>query len=538
MRRLLLFVSLLAVAALFVVPAAAQDETFQLTILHTNDTHSAHDPNATGHGGAARQAAVVNQIREEVENVLLLDAGDRFTGTLYHQQYRGEDQILLMNAIGYDAMTLGNHEFDDGEDVLLNFLQGLDFPVVSANIDFTAFPEIDELVEPYTILDVNGEQIGVIGLTTPTTPDASSPSDDITFDDDLLGIVTEAVEALTAEGVNKIILVAHTGVEVDLDLMPQLAGVDVFLGGHSHTLFSNTYAVAGDNAYPVVAETTAGEPIVYGQTGSNLQYLGRLDVEFDANGVLTSFGGDTILLSRYITPDPEIEAILDELSAPLEELRATPIGAEASVFLVGDRAVCRVEECNLGNVIADAMLAETGAQIAIMNGGGIRASIDEGEITLGEVLTVLPFGNLTATFDISGADIIAALENGVSALVVEGDQVSRDGAGGRFPQVGGIRFTFDPTQEVGSRVVSVEVRGEDGEYAPIDPEAIYSVVSNDFLRLGGDGYEMFLENAIDPYDFGKPLDQVVAEYMAANSPIAGELEGRITMINATLPPAE
>ncbi len=538
MRRLLLFVSLLALAALLVVPAAAQDEPFQLTILHTNDTHSAHDPNATGYGGAARQASVVNQIREEVENVVLLDAGDRFTGSLYHQQYRGEDQIQIMNAIGYDAMTLGHHEFDDGEDVLLNFVQGLNFPVVSANIDFTAFPDIDELVEPYTILDVSGEQIGVIGLTTSSTPDASSPSDDITFSDDLLGIVTEAVDALTAEGVNKIILVTHTGVEVDLDLMPQLSGVDVFIGGHSHTLFSNTYAAAGDNAYPVVAETPAGEPIIYGQTGSNLQYLGRLDVTFDENGVLTSFGGDTILLSRYITPDAEIEDMLTELSGPIEELRVTPIGAEASGFLNGERSVCRVEECSLGSIIADAMIADTGAQIAIMNGGGVRASIDEGEITLGEVLTVLPFGNLTATFDISGADIIAALENGVSALPVEGDQVMRDGAGGRFPQVGGMRFTFDPTQDVGSRIVSVEVRGEDGEYAPIDPEAIYSVASNDFMRLGGDGYEMFLENAIDPYDFGKPLDQVVAEYMAENSPISGEPEGRITMVNATLQPAE
>ena len=538
MRRVLLFVSLLALAALLVVPAAAQDETFQLTILHTNDTHSAHDPNATGYGGAARQASVVSQIRDEVENVVLLDAGDRFTGSLYHQQYRGADQIMLMNAIGYDAMTLGNHEFDDGEDVLLPFVEGLNFPVVSANIDFTAFPDIDALIEPYTILDVNGEQIGVIGLTTSTTPDASSPSDDITFSDDLLGIVEEAVEALTAEGVNKIILVSHTGVEVDLDLMPQLSGVDVFLGGHSHTLFSNTYAAAGDNAYPVVAETPAGEPIIYGQTGSNLQYLGRLDVEFDADGVLTSYGGDTILLSRYITPDPEIEDMLTELAGPIEELRVTPIGAEASVFLVGERNVCRVEECNLGNVIADAMIADTGAQIAIMNGGGIRASIDEGEITLGEVLTVLPFGNLTATFDISGADIVAALENGVSALPVEGDQVMRDGAGGRFPQVGGIRFSYDPTQEVGSRIVSVEVRGEDGAYAPIDPEAIYSVASNDFLRLGGDGYEMFLENAIDPYDFGKPLDQVLAEYMAENSPITGEIEGRITLVNATLQSAE
>ncbi|MDX2162814.1 MAG: 5'-nucleotidase C-terminal domain-containing protein [bacterium] len=515
---------------------SAQDETFALTLLHTNDTHAAHEPNGAGNGGVARQAAVVNQIRAEGGNVLLLDSGDRFTGSLYHQQYRGADQVQLMNVLGYDAMTLGNHEFDDGEAVLLSFVGGLEFPVVSANIEWGSFAELAAAVAPYTVLDVNGQQVGVIGLTTNDTTVTSSPSPEIGFGD-YLPAVESAVAELTEQGVNKIILLTHIGIQFDLELLPQLSGVDVVLGGHSHTLFSSSARASGENStYPVAVETAAGETVYYAQNGANNQYVGRLDVQFDAEGVITSINGDAIFLSRYITPDPAVEAILTELSGPIEELRATEIGAEAGVFLVGDRTVCRVEECNLGNLITDAMLAETGAQIAIMNAGGIRADIDEGAITLGEVLTVLPFGNLTSTFQLTGADVIAALENGVSRTTVENGEIVRAGANGRFPQVGGIRFSFDPTLEAGSRIVSVEVRGEDGSFSPIDPAATYEVVANDFLRTGGDGYSVFAENAIDPYDFGKPLDQVVAEYMAAQALVEPELEGRITPVNATVQP--
>jgi 5'-nucleotidase len=467
-------------------------------------------------------------------NVLLLDGGDRFTGTLFHQQYRGDDQIQIMNALGYDAMTLGNHEFDDGEEVLLNFVSGLEFPVVSANVDWASFAELDELIDEFAIVEVGGEQIGIIGLVTPDTPELTKASDELTFNADLIGVTQAAIDALTAEGVNKIILVTHVGLDVDMQIAAGVTGLDVIVGGHSHSLLSNAY-VASEGTYPIAVEDAEGNIVYIVQAGSNTRYLGRLDLTFDAEGVVTSAGGDTILLSRYITPDPELEAIVTELAGPIEELRATPIGAEATVFLTGDRTVCRVEECNLGNLLADALRAETGAQIAITNGGGLRADIDVGEVTLGEVLTVLPFGNLTATFDLTGADVIAALENGVSRVVVENGEVVRAGANGRFPQVSGVRFSYDPTLEAGSRVSDVEVLNAAGEYEPIDPEAVYSVASNDFMRQGGDGYTMFAENAIDPYDFGTPLDQVLAQYMTANTPLAPAQEGRITVVNATLP---
>jgi len=534
LRKLFVILSVLVVAALMFGVVAAQDETFALTIMHSNDTHAAHQPNSAGDGGVARQAAVINQIRAEGGNTLLLDAGDRFTGTLFHRVYLGQDQVEIMNLLGYDAMTLGNHEFDNGDEVLLAFVQGLDFPVVSANITF-ADTSLANAVSPYVVLDVAGQMLGVIGLTTADTPEIASPGAGTIFSSDLVGAVESAVAELTEQGVNKIIALTHVGIDVDQSVLAQLNGVDVVIGGHSHTLLSNTYSAAAAE-YPIEAETAAGEPIIYVQAGANNLYLGRLDVEFDAAGLLTGFGGDSIFLSRYITPDPLADALIAELAVAIDVLRTTEIeGAVASTELIGDRAVCRVEECDLGNYITDAMLAETGAQIAITNGGGIRANIDEGPVTVGDVLTVLPFGNLVSTFELTGADVIAALEHGVGRVAVDNGVVVRDGASGRFPQVGGMRYSYDPTQLEGSRIVSAELLNEDGSYSPIDPAATYSIASNDFMRRGGDGYVVFAENAINPYDFGRPLDEVLAIYMQTLGEAGSLIEGRITVVGATLP---
>jgi 5'-nucleotidase len=203
--------------------------------------------------------------------------------------------------------------------------------------------------------------------------------------------------------------------------------------------------------------------------------------------------------------------------------------------LVGDRKVCRVEECNLGNLITDAMRAYSKAQIAIENGGGIRSNVPVGadipadlkltdtlKVTEGDILTVLPFGNVVATFELKGSDVIAALENGVSQV---------EGGAGRFPQVSGIRFSWDGSKEFGSRIVSVDVLGADGTYSPIDPDATYTVATNDFMRIGGDGYAVFKDKAINPYDGGSPLDLVLADYIKANSPVNPQVEGRITRVD-------
>ncbi len=519
--------SILVLLLLLVGVAGAQDDSYQLTIMHTNDVHGHHEPQRNGDGGAARQATVVNLIRAEVDNHLLLDGGDRFTGTLFHVQYRGQDSVQIMNAIGYDAMALGNHEFDDGSEVLAAFVQGLNFPALSANTDFSEDPMLAGLIEPSVILDVGGEQIGIIGLTTPETAILAKPSEFLVFHYDLINVTQEQVDMLTAQGVNKIILLTHIGYGADLEVAQGVSGVDVVVGGHTNTFLSNSYSGALGE-YPTVVESASGEPVLVVQASTKTVYLGRLDVEFDGDGLVADWDGDAILLSRYISPDPDISDLIAGLAEPIAELAAKPVG-EAAMALTGTSPrLCRIGECLLGNVITDAVLEDTGVDIVFQNGGGIRADIDEGEVTLGEVLNVLPFGNLISTFELSGADVMAVLENSVSRVEVDADNNPIvDGASGRFMQVAGLRYSYDATQEAGSRVLSAEVM-QDGEYVAVDAEAIYSVATNDFIRAGGDGFAMLTENAINPYDQGRPLDQVVADYIAANSPISVMMEGRIT----------
>jgi len=523
MRKFLTLTIVAGLSLAAVISFAQDEEPFTLTVMHTNDTHSFHEPNGDGDGGAPRQATVVEQIRSEVENSILLDGGDRFTGTLFHVQYLGQDSAAIMNAIGYDAMTLGNHEFDNGDDILSEFIDAVEADVVTANVDFSESPVLADRVEPYVVYDIADTQVAVVGLVVPETAILSSPGDELVFEYDLISVAQSAVDELTEQGVNKIILLTHIGLTADMEIARNVTGIDLIVGGHSHTLLSNTYASAFDQ-YPVAVQNPDEQDVLVVQAGSQTQYLGRLDLEFDADGVITDYEGDTIFLSRYIAEDEEVAEILAELAGPIETLRAEVIG-QSDVFLTGDRTVCRVEECNLGNLITDALRADTGAQIAITNGGGIRADIDEGNVTYGEVLTVLPFGNLVSTLELTGADVIAALENGVSQVTLTEDGlIQRDGASGRFPQVSGINYTFDPTQEPGSRIVEVTL--EDG--TALDPEATYTIATNDFMRNGGDEYTVLDENAIDPYDFGKPLDQVLIEYIQENGPVAPATEGRIT----------
>ena len=527
-RKLFILFVLLASLAVLVVAQDEEAEPYQLTIMHTNDVHAAHETNRDGDGGAARQKTVVDQIRGEVDNSLLLDGGDRFTGTLFHIQYRGQDSVQIMNAIGYDAMTLGNHEFDDGDSVLAAFVEGLEFPVVTANVDFSESEILADLIDPYAILDVGGESIGIIGLVTPETDILSNPGPELVFEHDLIAVTQGAVDELTEAGVNKIVLLTHIGYAADLEVAQGVSGVDVVVGGHTNTFLSNQYAGA-IGEYPTVLESASGEPVLVVQASTRTVYLGRLDVEFDADGVLSDWEGDAILLSRYISPDPEVSDLIAGLAEPIAELTAQRVGDSAIELTGADPRLCRIEECLLGNLINDALLWETGAQIAFSNGGGIRANIDAGEVTVGEVLNVLPFGNLVSTLELTGADVWEVLENSVSRIVLGDDGLpSLDDASGRFMQVGGMRYSYDATQDEGSRVVSADVL-IDGEYVPLDLEATYTIATNDFVRNGGDGYETLAEDALNPYDFGRPLDQVFADYIAANSPVEPVLEGRITL---------
>ncbi|MFQ5612325.1 MAG: bifunctional metallophosphatase/5'-nucleotidase [Anaerolineae bacterium] len=529
---------------LSVAPAAAQGGDFSLTVLHTNDVHArilqfnrfggscGEDDAAEGKcfGGVARRKTMIDQVRAEGGNVVLLDGGDQFQGTLFYNQYKGEAAQTFMNALGYDAMAVGNHEFDDGPEVLARFIAGANFPILSANIDASQEPSLADLLKPFAVLEIGGEQIGVIGYTTEDTAILSSPGPNVAFNN-IEESVAAAVAELEAMGVNKIIAVSHSGFNRDRQVAAAVDGLDVIVAGHTNTFLSNTDEDA-EGPYPVVVNSPNGNPVLLVSDFTWGKYLGRLDVTFDADGVPVSWEGEPILLDASVAEDPDILAQAEALNEPLAELRNTIVGS-AAVDLNGDRASCRFEECNMGNLIADAIVWATsaqGTQIAIQNGGGIRASIPAGDVSLGDVLEVLPFGNTIATFELSGADVVAALENGVSRA----ENPENEGTG-RFPQVAGLRYSWNPDLPEGSRIVSVEVKNEDGSYSPIDPNAIYKVAANNFMRGGGDGYSVFAENAINPYDFGPTLDEAVAIYIGLNSPVAPEVEGRISRVEEAAP---
>lgn len=539
MKKLVLCATLSASMLALAAQTARAD--FTLNILHINDWHSriesinrfdstcSSDDEQEGKcfGGAARLVTAVGDARARYAdgNVLFLNAGDNFQGTLFYSTYKGAVEAEFLNLMKTDAMAVGNHEFDDGEEGLVTFLDAAKFPVLSANVLPSHSSKLGDRVKASVVLDVGGEKIGIVGAVANDTAELSSPGDHVLIAEDV-ATITSAVEALKAEGVNKIIALTHVGYPRDLAAIAKIPDVDIVVGGHTNTLLSNTNEKA-DGPYPTWVNNPGGYkvPVVHAYAYS--KYLGDIAVTFDDGGVVTGASGEPVLLDSSVKPDQAVLDRIAELGAPIEELKAKRV-SEATAPIDGDRKSCRARECQMGNLVADAMLDRVksqGVQIAIQNGGGLRASIDAGDITMGEVLTVLPFQNTLATFELSGADIVASLESGVSQI--------EDGKG-RFPQVSGLRYTFDlnvaPNE---GRISDVEVN-EGGTWTAIDSEKAYGLVSNNFMRAGGDGYKLFAENAQNAYDFGPGLELVVAEYLASNQPYEPYLDGRITEVSATM----
>ncbi|WP_179379545.1 bifunctional metallophosphatase/5'-nucleotidase [Jannaschia marina] len=518
------FLTATAALALTAGTAAADGHAaYTLHILHINDLHSRIEPinrfdstcsaedDAAGEcfGGVARVKTFIDAKRAELEgeNLIVLDAGDQFQGSLMYTTFKGDVEAEMMNAIGFDAMAVGNHEFDDGPEQLAEFSGEVEVPIISGNLDLSQSDVLgDEQVADHIILEVGGERIGIVSALATDTTETSSPGPNVIFQDEIEALQAD-VDALTEEGVTKIIALTHVGLPKDREIAEGVTGLDAIVGGHSHTLLSNT-----EEDTPSYPTEVNGVPIV--QAYAYSKYVGHLTLEFDAEGNVLSATGDTSLLDASVTPDEEIAARIAELAGPIEELKARVIG-ESAEAIEGSREVCRAQVCAMGVLIADAMLdrvADQGIDIAIQNGGGIRASIDAGEVTMGEVLTVLPFQNTLSTFRVDGAAILAALENGVSEI--------EEGAG-RFPQVAGMSYAFDASAEPGSRISDVMVGGE-----PLDPAKTYGVVSNNYVRNGGDGYAMFVD-AADAYDFGPDLADVTAEYLAENGPYTPFTDDRI-----------
>lgn len=510
------------------------EENWKLTVMHTNDTH-AHLAEV------ARRATLVKQIRAEEKDSLLLDAGDVFSGDLYFTKWFGLADLAFMNMMGYDAMTFGNHEFDQGTGALAEFVKKAQFPLVSSNIDFSTNQDMLPLLKspttldaaapktttqagvyPYVVLDVNGHQVGVFGLTTEDTAETSNGGKAVKFND-ATASAAATVAAMEKEGLNIIIALSHLGYARDQKLALDVEGIDLIVGGHTHTKL---------DAPEIVVDDVHGTPTAIVQANEWGKFLGRVDVVFDSEGVVLTGPGQTTghLIAvdpEQVTEDAKAKEVLAPYNEELEEMKKQPVGQAAAV-LDGVRENVRSKETNLGNLIADGMLEKARqlkeADVALMNGGGIRAPIDEGEITMGELRTVMPFGNTLFVLDVTGQQLKDGLENGISGA-------KSDDLPGKFPQIAGMTFKWDPAQPEGGRVFDVQIKQGDA-YVPLNLSATYRLATNSFVATGGDGYASFaeaIEQGAYHEDLGYPDYEIFMEHVERlGGTVNPSVEGRIT----------
>lgn len=546
-------------AVVIAVLITGQAAAFDLTLLHVNDSHSYLD--ATGKtltpegkktsaqlGAWARLTTAVDDVRAEKGNVALLHAGDAVQGGLYFMKYNGRPEMEFLNRLDFDAFTLGNHEFDKGPAFLEKFLRYTDVPVLGANINIPEKSRLAAHINPYTILEYGSDRVGVVGLTTSETAIISVPGKSISFADEE-ETARKYVKELQAQGIDKIILLTHVGLARDMKLAARIPGVDVIVGGHSHTLLGDQTAmkdigVHAKGPYPVVVKGADGNDVYVVQAWKWARVLGRLNLTFDDKGMVTQAKGSPVLLvgdtfrrtgksgGKVVLEGTSRKAIIKAINdSPVAEV--VPLNTAAEKFLtpyskgvekmhkeiigiameplyhirvpgVTESGEKLPEGSLLAPIVCKAMLnklATTGkpAQIALQNAGGVRKFMDAGNITVGTVYTILPFNNTLVLLTLTGAQIRQALENGVT----RGD--------GAFPYVSGARYTADMTKPEGERVTVMEIR-KDRKWEPLEADATYTLVTNAFLANGGDGYAV-LKDAATRHDTGFVEAASLAEYV-------------------------
>ncbi len=544
----------------------APDDRFSLTVMHLNDTHSHLVPEPGSlildgtktyveMGGMARIKTKVDRIRSRDEHSLLLHAGDAVQGTLYFTRYQGEADMAALNLLGVEAMAVGNHEFDKGPKLPADLAGFADFPLLGANIDRTREPRLQGRIGDYVIRNIDGEQVGIVGLITPETAYVSTPGGTVGFAD-----VHETAELVVNElqraGVNKIIALTHEGFAQDLELARSVNGIDLIVGGHTHTLLGREqpFGLMPEGAYPVRVESPDGSPVYIVQAWSKSRILGVLRAAFDTAGEIVEASGEPVMLlgdtfrrkdgsgnKMAVTGDarqrilgeiaaaPELEVVSEnpamaELIAPYSEgiraMKTTVVARVAKdlphVRIPGrDRSGPR-PECPHGSLVAPLVTNSMGwksdanglnVDFSLVNAGGVRTPLEAGALTVGDVYTLLPFGNTLVVLELSGAQVAAALEQGVD--------IALGGNNGAFPYAGNLRCQMDLNAPRGSRVTKIEIRRSPKAWEALDPEKIYRAVVSSYLAGGGDGYTVFKNASGYRYDTGFVDTEVFLDYAAA-----------------------
>lgn len=489
-------------SAILFAAVAVQSQT-TLTLLHTNDLHAHVEPTAIRgkfYGGYARQATLIKRLRASEPNTLLLNGGDTFQGTLYFNVYEGMADLAFMNAAGYDAMAVGNHEFDKGPAALTKFAKWAAFPLLSANLDLTLEPELDQVVSPYVIKEVNGIKVGIIGATTVDLLSISSPGPNVKMLD-LEKELQSIVDELTRKRIYHVILVSHCGYEEEKVLASRIRGLDVIVGGHSHSMLGKVdregFISRGD--YPTVVKNPTGSDCLVVQAWEWGKVLGKIRVKFNKIGRVSGYeGAEPIVIDDSIPEDQAVKSMLLALEAPILELKTKVVGSAAA----------RLSRNDLGGIIADAMLAGTaqqGSQIAFMNPGGVRSDLEPGDITYGAAISVQPFGNTMVVLDLTGKEITDTLEQMI---------MRNNGEGSPMHASKGFEYKIDRSAPAGSKITNASLNG-----IPIVPTQTYRIVTNNFMANGGDGMTIMQAAKGTRIETGFLDLDVFLAYIKANSPI-------------------
>lgn len=498
--RLLIFV--LAVA----VTSSAQqkpDCTVRVTLLQVNDVYQFAPVDQGARGGIARVLTLKEEIQKQSPNILFLLAGDTISPSVESITYKGAQMIDAWNTAGLDYATFGNHEFDFGPDVLRERMKESRFKWIVANvIDKKTGGPFGNAV-PFVIREFDGVKVGIFGLVLEETKITSRPGPDVDF---LSPCETarKMVADIHARGANTVIALTHLSMSEDKEVA-RCADVDVIIGGHEHTLL----------------ESASGGAPIFKMT-SDARELGQIDLNISkANGSVQSIDWKVTPVTRETKEDERFASIYQKYGTVLKDL-SQPVGS-TSVELDARSAVNRTRETNIGDFIADAFRAATGADVALVNGGMIRADeiIRPGPLTRREVLSILPFKNKVVKLEVTGATLRQALEHGVA-------RSAEDAEPGRFPQVSGVRFTFDAKRPAGSRIVNLEVNGK-----PLDDKKKYTIATTDYVGIdGGDGYSMFKQaRVLIPREQAQFDSDILQAAIASRKVIAPETDGRIQRLD-------
>ena len=551
--RLFKTISLLFSAALTLGIAQAN----QLTILHINDHHShlradgRMSLNIGGNntrvrsGGFPAIVSTFDKLSEGKSNVLRLHAGDAITGDLYYTLFKGEADAALMNEVCFDAFALGNHEFDNGDAGLANFLDFLNngdcqTPILAANIS----PEVGvspltknsatDYIQPFTVINKGGMKIGIIGIDIATKTKNSSSPDESTLFLDETETAQKYIDELAADGVNHIILLTHYQYQNDLKLAENLRGVDIIVGGDSHTLLGDfkDLGLNSKGPYPTMAKNADGEPVCVVQAWQYSQIVGELNVDFSNDGVVETCDGlphmmlgdsfkrknadgDRVEIEGTerqavldaINADPKLhlvkgdtgaEALLAGFSSKVDELKAAKIGNISEDLCLeripgqGKSKLCDVSQTSaygsdISNLVSHAFrdMART-SDIAIQNAGGVREDVPAGDFTIGDAYKLLPFSNTLVELKMSGEEIKNVLEDALDYAL------NPEGSTGAYPYAAGVRWHVDVSKDKGFRFTGLEFKGpKDGTWTELDMDRIYTVVTNNYISSGRDGYLTF-----------------------------------------------